>query len=339
MKFSYVSDSDYGEIVKNQHREYYGISTPNMLYIPLPYIGTVEVHLRADYRYGVNDPFQWPQNFTEQYDFLCAVPRPEAAPIDYAPLWWTPTQNDFKLIEGSVFTCIGSLRREAARPLFDLSAAMESEIFARAQQAPLDTRVVGLHVRLQQARDRLHHQPSTFRDVCFQVRELQRSWLMCRAIIDYADLTIPSSSMKAVNVRLMGAFMTSAAVVQHLHASGIPVWFIRQDGSFNRSQMEEVMDTPHRPTDIEMRRYTSNSPALWCGPSDERQLDVICKRHHHYVDVSVAPLLYRYDTAAYYAGGQNKSVHGSASSSRQPYGTARHAPCWSIAHLYFQRRL
>ena len=324
--FTYVSDADYMDDSPNSHRDLYGISSPNMNYVPLPYVSIVTVYLRSDYRYGVNDPFQWPQTFTDSYNFLCAVRRRECAPACQAPLWWTPTQADFRLIEGSVFQCLGFLRRDAASPLFDLVTAMDREISNRTQHAPLDVRLTGLHSRLQRAHDRLQHQPCTFRDACFQVRELQRSWLMCRAAIDYTDLSVPTSTVRPTNDAFMGAFTTFPAVVQHLHAAGIPVWFVRQDGTFDKQEMERVMTSPRHPVDVETGLYMSDSPALWRGLSDERHLHVICRSQHQYVDVSVAPLLYRYDAAVNRADNNPSSTSSPASSSSHS-GSIRHAPC------------
>ena len=310
-----------------------------MPYVPLPYVGAVEVYLRSDYRYGINDPFQWPQIYTTAYDFLCAIPRREDAPARHAPLWWTPTEADFRLIEGSLFTCLGFIRKEPIQPLFHLVATLDSEISDRARQAPLDARLIGLHVRLQQASDRLQHHPSTFRDACFQVRELQRSWLLCRAAIDYADLSCPTSSVRPVNVQLMGTFTTFPAVVQHLHAAGIPVWFIRQDGSFDKGQMEQVMTSPRQPTDIESTPYVSNSPAIWRGLSDERHLHAICRPQHQYVDVSVAPLLHRYDAAAQCVANHQTAINSTVSSSSRPSGSSgqtRHAPCTHFPNVHLR---
>ena len=53
----------------------YVITSPNMEWVPEPFVGLVQVHLRKDFRYGVEDPFQWPQVYSEGFEFLSAVLR------------------------------------------------------------------------------------------------------------------------------------------------------------------------------------------------------------------------------------------------------------------------
>ena len=128
----------------------------------------------------------------------------------------------------------------------------------------------------------------------------------------------------------MGAFTTLPTVVQHLHATGILVWFIRQDSTFDKQEMEQVMTSPRQPSNIETGLYMSDSPALWRGLSDGRHLHLICRSQHQYVDVSIAPLLYRYDAAANCADNRPASISSAASLSShasQNSGPARHAPC------------
>ena len=47
----------------------YIITSPNVDWIPQPFVGLIRVFMRADYRYGENDPFQWPQVFVPVQDF------------------------------------------------------------------------------------------------------------------------------------------------------------------------------------------------------------------------------------------------------------------------------
>ncbi len=83
--------------------------SPNADFVPEPNIGLVQVYVCKDYICGIHDPFQWPQVFSEGYEYLCAVPRRHnlKQPL-YACMWDTPYEDrDFRLLEGVVFNCLG----------------------------------------------------------------------------------------------------------------------------------------------------------------------------------------------------------------------------------------
>ena len=51
-----------------------------------------EVYMRADYRYGPDDPTLWPQPWIVQYPHLGAIPRKPNDPKDtLSIMWWDPT--------------------------------------------------------------------------------------------------------------------------------------------------------------------------------------------------------------------------------------------------------
>ena len=72
------------------------ITTANAEYIPLPPFGEREVKLRADSRYGDDDPIQWAQPYIAYHSHLAAIPRPNTL-LDHMIIWWTPTIGDFSL--------------------------------------------------------------------------------------------------------------------------------------------------------------------------------------------------------------------------------------------------
>ena len=89
----------------------YVVTTPNVDFVPEPFVGQVRVIMRRDYRFGENDPFQWPQIFTGEFDFLCVLRRPTSR---YGVMWWAPDPlEDFRTIQGSAFTCLGRLEELA----------------------------------------------------------------------------------------------------------------------------------------------------------------------------------------------------------------------------------
>ena len=74
----------------------WAITSPNMPFVPAPSVGLIHVVLRADCRYGDVDPIQWPQAFSEGFEFLSAILRAESAEERLWPIWWSPQENDFE---------------------------------------------------------------------------------------------------------------------------------------------------------------------------------------------------------------------------------------------------
>src|SRR5260370_22090302 len=61
------------------------------------YFSSREVHLRADFRYGPDDPSLWLQPWIIQYPHLGAIPRKPDDPLDpLSIIWWDPTSDDFE---------------------------------------------------------------------------------------------------------------------------------------------------------------------------------------------------------------------------------------------------
>lgn len=87
-------------------------TTPNQTRIFLPSMRKAEVRLRADARYGPDDPTLWPQPWVERYCHLGAIPRKPDDPNDpLSIMWWDPTCDDFKSLDGSLVDGIGELCR------------------------------------------------------------------------------------------------------------------------------------------------------------------------------------------------------------------------------------
>ena len=172
------------------HDDKYVITSPNVAYIPQPYVGLIRVVMRSDFRYGENDPFQWPQPFDEQLPFLCAIRHPYPSDHRYAPIWWTPSRDDFDIVEGSAFTSLGLLKRTAIAPLEHLAHGTSTLVDKHLESIQRHAPLLSLYRRgMNEARDRIQYFPATFRDTVFQVREVQRFWLLCRAYMDYSSLS------------------------------------------------------------------------------------------------------------------------------------------------------
>ncbi|KAI0349354.1 hypothetical protein OH77DRAFT_1432151 [Trametes cingulata] len=277
------------------------ITTPNMSFVPLPPAGIMEVILRADYRYGIVDPIQWPQVYSPGYEYLCAIQQPLPAAHRLSPLWWTPSEDtDFERIQGSAIKCLGLLRPETIRPLGELVEEMSAVIAdaVAARKDFVDDRLMWLETAMRHSQDRLHNFPCTFRDAAMQVREVQRYWLMSRAFVDYYSLckrsrerAIKGGGRPPVNAGFMGAFTMDPSVVQTLFEAGIPVWWLRQDASILEDIVVIEIREVEQPRNICSRFGPDHGEVLYRGLVGTKHLQATARGGHTYRDISRAPLL------------------------------------------------
>jgi hypothetical protein len=55
-----------------------------------------KVKLRADVRYGPDDPTLWPQHFIDMYRRLGAIPRKPDDPNDgFSIMWWDQNEGSY----------------------------------------------------------------------------------------------------------------------------------------------------------------------------------------------------------------------------------------------------
>ncbi|KAI0648135.1 hypothetical protein C8Q79DRAFT_555655 [Trametes meyenii] len=271
------------------------ITSPNMEYVPAPSLGLKEVVLRDDYRYGEVDPIQWPQLYSEGYEFLCAIPRPLPGTHRLGPLWWTPNQaEDFELLSGSIVKCLGLLKQHCLDPLSNLVDQLSERvrILLDKRSDVVEERLVQLEVAMRNARDRLRIFPCTFRDVLLQVRMVQRHWLMASAFLDYYGVYIRLGTRKnRVNRGLMGAFTTDPGVAQNLFELGIPVWWLRQEATITEDTRIIAQERLTNPTDICLTVRGSSGSVIYRGLVGKKHLDAILHVGHTYRDVARVPLL------------------------------------------------
>ena len=88
-----------------------------------------EVKLRADIRYGPDDPTLWPQPLVEVYCHLGAIPRKPDDPNDHLSImWWDPTLDDFKSFSGSLVDGLGELSRSKLLSLWEMMTIIEDRV-------------------------------------------------------------------------------------------------------------------------------------------------------------------------------------------------------------------
>lgn len=89
----------------------YFVTTPNANELPTPpFGGNCKVYLCSSFRYGDDDPTQWPQPLSEKYQYLAAVPIVSPASVDPPAIMARPPDRaDFIEDRGAVISGIGRI--------------------------------------------------------------------------------------------------------------------------------------------------------------------------------------------------------------------------------------
>ncbi|KAI0362328.1 hypothetical protein OH77DRAFT_43594 [Trametes cingulata] len=272
-----------------------------MQYVPEPPLGILPLFLCTDLKYGILDPTQWPQLYTPEYEFLCTLRRRPTCPHPRYPscIWWKPQQaTDFCVVEGSVFKSLGLISTQSLAPLRQAVNDLVPEIADYVNKVGRDERLARFQAEMLAAADRLVFFPSTFRDALFQVVQVQRFWLMARAVLDYhAVFTAPHKDKTGIIPNdiehgWMGAFCADPTLVQKLLDARIPVWHVRPRIPVTGLvvQAEVPLRQPDQ-EDVATKPLDPDSPPLYSGAAGPHHLQLVCFRTPTYLDLSGSPLL------------------------------------------------
>jgi hypothetical protein len=191
-----------------------------------------EVKLRADARYGQDDPTLWPQPWVELYCHLGSIPRKPDDPNDsLSIMWWDPTSEDFELFGGSLVGGLGELSGSKLVALQKMKSSIEDRIEDHKQAFPHTNKHLLMLVRaLQDSFTRLSSLKTTFTDMKLGVTEFQRFYLETYGCLDYLEIHKPRMDGQRVPaesvVNCIGAVTHNPRTVQDFFNAGLPVWFL-----------------------------------------------------------------------------------------------------------------
>ena len=212
----------------------YLITTPNQDVIWFPPWGKRNVCLRADIRYGFDDPTLWPQPYLIDYPHLGAIPRkPDSEDDPLAIMWWNPTESDFISTSSNLVNGLGSLALEK----FEKLCLCKNELMRRIDRYKAGTNSPN-HFLLVMSKATLHAcvrigcLTTSFLEMKFGVTEFQRYYLETLGVFDYLEIYKPrmdgiQTHTGSVDNR-MGIFTSTPRVAQEFFDAGLPVWFIRE---------------------------------------------------------------------------------------------------------------
>lgn len=208
----------------------YLITTPNADFIPQLHLGFDRVKVRADARFGLHDPIQWPQIFHPSHKWMSCILRRSTSPLDrLSCMWKTPIPEDFQVTYPHTEIPWGVIKPHLRRELASLVDSLY-EGCTQAWQSYHDPLLYRHAVRMRDSLTRLEC-PSTYRDMLRQVVCVQRFYLYTKAILDWNTIVAPRMSKPGPHPTLfkyMGAFTNNFEDAQRLFGIGIPVWVLRK---------------------------------------------------------------------------------------------------------------
>src|SRR6202522_551854 len=239
-----------------------------------PPFGDCHVQLRADSRYGDDNPTQWAQPYVPYHCHMAAIPCPNTL-LDHQIIWWTPTIGDCSSppLSGPV-SGLWKLRQqiytELRTSVFFLIVRFtkyQQSISAQRHSAILQPSVKWI----QQVLDQLNSVHMSLRHIQFVVRDLQRMWLHVWGVLDYMEVYKPRMDGHTPPVggvaNTIGTFTTSIRVAQDMFLAGLPCWLIQESNTFCDQRIFQIAEVLHLKGYIVLDLHKFKYPIIYKGPA------------------------------------------------------------------------
>ena len=254
------------------------ITTANADYIPLPPFFDREIKLRADSRYGDDDPTQWAQPYSPYHSHLAAIPRPNTL-LDHRIIWWTPIIGNFSCSpRNGPMAGLGTLCQRRYNELRTSCIFLTDRMKKYEQSTPSERTFPHIQPSIkwiQQVLDQLLSVQMSFRHIEFVVRDLQRVWLHVWAVLDYMEIYKPRMDGHAVPgagvADTVGTFTTSIRVAQDMFLAGLPCWLIRPSKTFSEEKIYAIGQIFHPKEYIVLDPHKFNYPVIFKGVATDDQ--------------------------------------------------------------------
>lgn len=226
------------------------ITSPNysIIYEP-PLGGDRNVYLRDNYRFGPDDPLQWPQPFIPSFSHIITIRLPVRKSTDpLCIMWWIPQYSDFVPDWSGLIVGLGRLDyvwlSHLKKPCVEL-LERQKRFTTRTEFVPVLSALLETHLH------RLEHLLTNFGTVLQLTRAVQRLYLELLALIDYLDIYQPwmcgTTAPPIKPDHVMGAFVKNLTHCEALVCAGIRVWLIRPSTEVPNARIRSIVDV--RPPD------------------------------------------------------------------------------------------
>ncbi|KAJ8072105.1 hypothetical protein PM082_015663 [Marasmius tenuissimus] len=220
------------------------VTSPNSSTIPIPPFGsTRNLYRREDGLFGPDDPVQTPQPFNHRNLYLAWIPCPpsdENHPyISDSNMWVRISTYDME------FTAQGTPRNEGVlrKPLGDSLEQVVHRLRERSRQFKQAGVVGQINVsQLIQEFDntlticlnRVRNVSMSFKDIQLGVSELRRAWSYTVVLLDWLEQSNANANSIHYPEHRMGAFIWTDRDALFLQHFGLPVYYVRPYGTFDR---------------------------------------------------------------------------------------------------------
>jgi hypothetical protein len=103
-------DGHVGAVVRNGK---WFVTSLNMEFVPQLALGcTHNMHIRANFQYGENNPLQWPQPYFASDCHLGVIPLCTSPDDTMSVMWWQPELKDFVPTTANTIGRLGLIDRE-----------------------------------------------------------------------------------------------------------------------------------------------------------------------------------------------------------------------------------
>lgn len=226
--------------------------------------------MRENFRYGDDDPLQWPQPLPKRYQYLAAVPIVTSTSKDPpAIMAWNPDRHAFVADRGAMVSGIGRLNNDDYANL-DTPCR---RIISRAQRDAVKILLNEVAEDASEYTDLLHHLLFRLKNIStglgsmrFCVRSVQRVYLYLRALLDWHEIFLPRLNKIAPHdvsipppplTLTVGAFTMSTTYGDMLRRMGIRVWFVRPFSELRNARIRHlaIVANPRSIVNIERSCY------------------------------------------------------------------------------------
>ncbi|KAI0093364.1 hypothetical protein BDY19DRAFT_990009 [Irpex rosettiformis] len=267
----------------------YLITSPNMDYIPAPSWGRLNVSLKANGKFGVEDPLLWPQMYvpSSRWRSLACIPR-DGHPRRRLDLWHSPTAD---VLDAASAPGLYVMKRSMRQTLRNFVEELNRDVESFEESKGPSSHLRWLQLTVNNALDCLEV-PSTERDIVRQLSTLERfccvlvAWLTWDSLFSYLD---GAAAPRIVRSDLMGCFTTSLSVVGELYRAGIPVWYMRLMSTVNSSIHVVSCISLRSPEFIVTDPGSFGYRPIYQGPPGQAQIEAILCASNQYVDVEPLP--------------------------------------------------
>ncbi|KAK0477779.1 hypothetical protein IW261DRAFT_1420629 [Armillaria novae-zelandiae] len=272
------------------------VITPNAnTVMPRPPLGNREVYMRENYRYGFDDPLQWPQAFVPDYaHYACLCWRTPEVNDPLRPLYLGVTEYDWQEIDDfAIVTSLGRMRRSTFRRLQAGCKAVIETVAGVECSAVVTANMRGHIIMLERLLARLSDLPMSYQRMRLCHAETQRVARELHALVQYMTLYKPlmdapesDAPPMPVDDGLVGAFSNDATTVQSFFKAGIPVWWIISIKELPGVRVDNVCEFSNSPHPEEPSRL--RLPMIFTGssrdPTKYKKIHEFVTHSMHWVD-------------------------------------------------------